>query len=129
MEFKNTGIYSVMPECLEFAERLTKKYGQPISSGRNRVVWRTGKGHVIKVPRCYDGIVDNEWEACTSYEYHAKTKLLCIPDTRIDICLMQEVNLDHGIPYKKLPDWTTFIDCSQVGLRNGKLLAYDFGIR
>tara|TARA_Y100001963_G_scaffold160243_1_gene269554 strand:+ start:5272 stop:5667 length:396 start_codon:yes stop_codon:yes gene_type:complete len=128
LKFENSGVYTVIEGAEDFAQRLTDKYGKPFCSGRNRVVWSTGK-HVIKVPRCWDGVADNDWEASVSCDIYPRTRYLLIPGTEIVICMMQKLNT-HAIRYvRELPSWVNSVDCGQVGMLKGRILAFDYGYR
>ena len=128
---------TIMDELEYFGLYLTKRFGNPIDSGRNRTVWKTNNNNVIKVPRCGDGITDNEWECAVSddslgFEILGKTKMLIVNDIPIVVmeyltpANIEEINNYIGNDY----NWTLSIDCGQVGFDcNGKLKAYDYGIR
>lgn len=82
--------------------------------------------YVLKIPRNECGIADNLHESCVSGIYHnARCRTINLFGTT---CLVMEYLKPAGYE-DDLPDWTGFVDCCQVGYnRNGKLLAYDFGI-
>lgn len=126
---------TVLEELSELSEYLTARFGLPIGSGRNRTVWKTSKGNVVKVPRNWNGAVDNEFESMNSdktlgYEILGKTKCFYIDGIAILVmeylerASCEEVNEYIGSSF----DWTDFIDCGQVGFnKNGQLRAYDYG--
>lgn len=114
----------------KFAERC-----EEFSSGRNRAVFIFST-YVVKLPTCGDGGSDNDWEGsiCGSGDYiqYARTRLAYWKE--IPIVFMERVK--HASTNElieklgKEPDWTYCVDCGQVGWnRQGKLVAYDFGIR
>ena len=112
----------------QILERFTAKYGKPIDSGLDRIVFDASRW-VIKVPRsswCYGA---NYTEA--SYGHRS-----CKSDT-LAICRLFHIDsvpvlwmekVEPVTSFSNLPDWTNFIDCQQVGYtRKGKLVAYDYG--
>lgn len=129
--------YSVMPELLDFAIKLTEKYGTPIGSGLTRVVWNTGKGHVIKVPRDDKGCNDNTWEASTSIVQNKKSdegythcRFFLVNDYCVAIAeFVQEASYDDiKEAFNFIPEWIYYIDCAQVGFdKKGFLKAFDYG--
>lgn len=130
--------FQVMPEMIVLALRLDKKYGKPIGSGLTRVTWNTHKGHVIKLPRCEKGSMDNEWESSISMvqdkledEGYAKTKSSLFNDYVVIMAeFITEATLDDvKNKFGIIPDWIYSIDCIQVGFnKKGYLKAYDFAL-
>lgn len=126
---------TVLKELKELSEYLTARFGLPIGSGRNRTVWKTNKGNVVKAPRNWDGVVDNEFENSTSDEslgYEILGKTGCFYVKGIPILVMEylkdasreEIDDYIGSSF----DWTGSIDCGQVGFnKDGQLRAYDYG--
>lgn len=108
---------------IEF-DKLVKKYGNP-SCGRHRATFFS-KHCVIKFPLNFKGLTDNSYEAKNKDETHAKTKLFDMNDFT---CAVQEkLRMPSKEEFKKLPSWTDFIDCQQVGFdKKGNIKAYDFG--
>lgn len=117
------------PRCLAFYQ------------GRNRSVY-VMKNLVVKIPRNFDGIADNDWEgsvsnggdedpkgweiiyARTRMHYHGEIPVVFME--RVDPALSSEIKLRLG----SVPNWTGRVDCEQVGFtRRGKLVAYDYGMR
>lgn len=109
--------------AIEF-EKLVAKYGPP-SCGRHRAAF-ISKHCVIKFPLCDKGIADNSYEATSTDEVNAKTKLINVGDFP---CAIQErLVMPTSEQRKEFPSWTDFIDCCQVGFdKKGNLKAYDFG--
>nr|DAF93523.1 MAG TPA: hypothetical protein [Myoviridae sp. ctshb19] len=108
---------------------LARKYGRPMDSGRNRIVFSTGR-FVLKFPRSLNGEADNNHEGCVQGPTKARSR--CIEFMGF-ACVMQErlqrIYQDVKRP-KELPKWTDSVDCMQVGYdRQGRLKAYDYGIR
>jgi|SRR5579859_2584968 len=107
-----------------------------LGSGRHRSVWRHGN-YVIKVPMCEKGIYDNFHERYVwlnrnanrfSWAKYARCRL-------IGVILIMEYARYPGplsdsngfIPFDKVPDWASYIDCQQVGYnRRGEIVAYDY---
>jgi len=94
--------------------------------GQSRMVYRR-KNVVIKFPRGFSGLEDN---ICEAYAYHkyrkqsnyngeffAPCKLLS------NGCLM--MNFVSKMDFKDMPRWTFYIDSSQCGMFNGRVVAYD----
>lgn len=44
-------MYTEIAELQPLVEVLCSKYGDPIAGGRNRSVWKTKNGNVVKLPR------------------------------------------------------------------------------
>lgn len=109
-----------------------------LGSGRNREVYRRGN-YVIKVPRNWQGIVDNEHEADVgSYTRKEVPGSIQYARCRLHpggILVMQYAQFvgpgtdpDGFLPHKNGPSWMGFVDCGQVGYnRFGKVVAYDYG--
>jgi hypothetical protein len=115
----------------------TLKY---LSSGRHRDVYLLPGGkYVLKVPRNDAGVSDNYWEDAFDYHKDAWSKTVrvnarcrLIPGTNLLVMeYVEPVSYDEiesKLGY--IPKWVDFIDCQQVGFnRNGKLKAYDYGLR
>lgn len=127
---------------LDLLEPLTKIYDVPLVS-RTRVVFRTGDGHVIKVP------ITNEGEMANINEFnYSQNENSYIPVTPTEqyrdsfipddlfVIIAQEVTpahisstsanyIDDGEACD-FPDWVRGVDCQQVGyLPDGRLVAYD----
>ena len=122
--------FSCIYKLKSFVNRLLRKYGDPVSSGRNRTVFES-KYHVIKVPRCCDGIVDNDWEGSVSHKYYAKSRLVYISGIPIVFAeKISEISSKDVLRISEYFDWVRGVDSMQVGYtRKGKLVAFDYGIR
>lgn len=144
----------ITPDALEFYHNAVSKaveiFGEDIrilferymrrckgfESGRNRSVFVFDR-YVVKLPRCENGVADNDWEGSISdgpdpYVRHARTRMSYYKG--IPIVFMERVT--YATPtslrerYGKEPDWVSSVDCGQVGWnRGGKLVAFDYGIR
>ena len=102
-----------------------------VGSGMFRAVYMRG-GVVVKVPHNKDGYIDNRTEAAAWRKYRNKPTSFgaYIAPCRLlaNGCLMM-VSVDEcAIDYHKLPAWAKKIDCSQVGMYKGNLVAYDFAL-
>lgn len=128
----DTIYHDVMPLINKYS---TKAIGASV--GRNRIVFMTSKGFVIKLPLNQGGCGDNEWESSVSScpdstgRQLARTRFHCI--NGIIVLFMETVNhlADEEIIrlFGEIPWWVDGIDCGQVGInRKGKLVAYDYGI-
>jgi len=114
----------------EALQILARKYGRPIDAGRNRLVFSTGRGFVLKFPRSLNGEADNNYEGRHRGPTKARSR-------RVEFmgfcCVMQErlQRLHHDVKRpRNLPVWVDSVDCAQVGYdRQGRLKAYDYGIR
>lgn len=121
-------------------ERLCKRYYEKclqVSWGRNRNVFDMGT-YVVKVPKNFDGLIDNDWEGSVSNSedgldqvQFARTRIAYRGD--VPVVFMEYVEpastseivarLGHE------PDWVMSVDCGQVGFNlKGELVAYDYGI-
>lgn len=115
---------SVEPTVRKILTVLEKKYGAP-QCGRNRATF-ISKTCVFKVPLSDYGFGDNTWEAKTKNERCARTKIKFV--SGIPIAVMELLRHPTNEERWKLPDWTSMIDCCQVGYdKKGRLKAYDFG--
>lgn len=103
------------------------KYGNYIGLGRNRIVWKTNSGNVVKVPRNGCGIADNDWEASVCKDdIYPHTRGLWFND--IVICFMEHIDPIFE-SHSELPDWVGSIDCGQVGhTKRGIIKPYDYGL-
>lgn len=99
-------------------------------------------GYVVKIPRNWDGVADNDWEGsvsnCEEYpqsDYqvqYARTRMIYFMD--IPVVFMEHVldSSSEEIRNKlgREPDWVWSVDGGQVGFnKQGRLVAYDYGIR
>src|SRR5882757_6407469 len=78
---EGTKLTKVLSELhARYAKRAIEVYG-----GRNRNVFRMPGGYVVKVPSCFNGLTDNDWEGSISnapenvdnseYVQYARTRL------------------------------------------------------
>lgn len=111
--------------------------------GRNRITFMFDK-YVVKVPRNWDGVADNDWEGSISnganygdpqHVQYARTRLAYWDDLpivfmeRVALASVKEVEEHLGTAPGE-SDWTWSVDGGQVGFnRNGRLVAYDYGCR
>lgn len=110
---------------------------------RNRIAFLFEK-HVVKIPRCQDGLFDNDWEGSVRnneeslghpyYVQYPRTRLFYWKD--VPILFMERVEPVNwkeklkSIGDFEFPDWVNSVDCGQVGYtRDGRLVAYDYGLR
>lgn len=105
-----------------------------VDEGRNRSAM-VFHNYVVKVPKNFSGIIDNGYEMCATDEHFARTRSFVVrtKSWTVPILFMERVfpATDEEIIERlgKLPEWVSKIEKHQVGFsKNGKLLAYDFGI-
>ena len=112
-------------------EVLEQKGFDLLGEGRHRQAFLTPSGkYVIKFPLNPEGAVANDEEAhiyATSpkkeRERLAKCRLFYYNNLP---CLIMEY-VEEVTKWDKLPKWTRFIDCGQVGYtRYGQLVAFDY---
>lgn len=111
-----------------------------VHGGRNRNVFDFG-AYVVKLPKNGDGCADNDWEGSLSNgESLGDMREIQYARTRmaywrgVPVVFMEKV--EHARPAEIVarlgyePDWTMSVDCGQVGFtRDGRLVAYDYGLR
>lgn len=126
--------------CIPGLSKLYERYAKRalgFEYGRNRAVFIMGK-YVVKIPRCWDGVADNDWEGSVRHSPHpeeakyVRTRMVYVDE--IPIVFAEYVKPASIKDMKSIlgtvPSWTDAIDCQQVGFnREGRLLAYDYGIR
>ena len=100
-----------------------------LGSGRHRTVFDMGDGYVLKLPWNFEGIYSNELEARTANDNHSSdicyARCELIDFLGVPAVKMEKVDI---APRGKLPSWTSYVDCQQVGYTtDGRLVAYDFG--
>lgn len=100
-----------------------------IGSGSFRIAWMRDNV-VIKVPLVADGVMDNRIEAKAWRVYRDRPTQtgICVPPSRLlknDCLMMAYVEEDF---HQVLPEWAERIDCRQVGLYKGRIVAYDFAL-
>ena len=110
-----------------------------IFEGRTRNVFNFGK-YVVKVPKNFYGVIDNEWEGCVSNSEDCDPEDVQYARTRLDywkgvpVVFMEYVEYASDEQISKrlgyVPEWTMSVDCGQVGFnRKGRLVAYDYGLK
>lgn len=122
--------------CARFRSRAEAVY-----CGRNREVF-VMRGYVVKVPLNGDGVADNDWEGsvsnCEEYpqnDYqvqYARTRMVIVDDIPIVFMeRLEDVSSEEIIRrLGREPKWCWAVDGGQVGFnKQGRLLAYDYGIR
>ncbi len=138
-EFFRKSEFSVDEELIDFAIKISEKYGLPISAGRQRTVWSTGSGYVIKVPKDESGDCANANEEWTHKRHdkflgdYAKTRTFLVADRVICIAeyiepaSTEDLTAVYG-DRKDWPLWIKALDCEQAGFnRDGQVKAFDFG--
>jgi len=102
-----------------------------VGCGMFRAVYMRG-GVVVKVPHNKDGYIDNRTEAAAWKKYRNKPTSfgVYVAPCRLldDGCLMMVSVDSENVDYGSLPAWARQIDCSQVGMYKGNLVAYDFAL-
>jgi hypothetical protein len=133
--FVHEGLKLLLPLYKRFLSRADHTF-----QGRNRTAIVLNDRIVVKLPMCYLGFEDNEWEGSVSntpesfddqnYEQFPLTRLTY--QNKVPVLFMQKVHplnqqeiVDH---FGSEPDWVKSIDSGQVGItRFGRLVAYDYG--
>lgn len=115
-------------QIISVVSKHIERYGEPLGEGRNRVVFDRGDGTVVKIPKNWDGVMDNgrevNWESddiplapCHEVYMDKKKEIMAV--------VMEKVTPFTG-SFKDLPQWTGWVDCAQVGYtKDGRLVAYD----
>lgn len=119
-----------------FQEYIESKGYTFLGSGSFRGTWvRPNNKSVIKIPRCYDGELDNLMESKAWHKYRNRpTSLgLMIPPCRIlpNKCLMMawvDTYNWSSPPWKRQIGGKPTLDGDQVGIYKGRVVAYDFGL-
>lgn len=94
------------------------------------------KNVVIKVPNNLDGLLDNIMEARAYRQYKNRPTRTVIqlaacrllPNGCLMMVLVDRGFRDSGIDIKSHREWIEQIDSEQVGVRAGRLVAYDYAI-
>jgi hypothetical protein len=112
-----------------FEKHLLKLKFELIDSGCFREAYLRDE-IVIKVPTCTDGIIDNIMEAWAYKKYkNNPTNLgIFLAPCRLlpnNTLMMRTVNIDDEEP---LPKWAKEVDTYQVGIYNGRYVAYDYAL-
>lgn len=119
-----------------FRDHLTSIGYEYIASGSFRYVYRR-RNVIVKIPRSFDGVVDNIIEAKAYSVYRNKPTSLGIilapSKLMINYCLMMPHLKCHSqdlilLKKEEMPNWAYQLDAHQVGLRNGKIMAYDYAL-
>jgi len=88
---------------------------------------------IIKIPLNSDGVVDNLIEAKAYKFYKNKPTSLgiYIAPCRLlqNYCLLMPyvAHLNHS-EYESMPEWSKMVDNDQVGMRNNRVIAYDYAL-
>lgn len=129
------------PEGLAVITALHDRYAGrclQVFMGRNRNVFDMGN-YVVKIPKNLDGFADNDWEGSISNANddpeeirYARTRMVEVSE--VPVVFMERV--EHASTAETIarlgfePDWVGSVDCGQVGFtRDGRLVAYDYGVR
>lgn len=118
--------------CLELLHKLNAKY-EFVGAGRNRATFKLKSGnYVLKVPLNYHGGSDNNFEFKQS-KNNTLFPDIVLPKTKLvevdgfGCLIMENINIIDLAESDNLPEWTTFIDCCQVGYnKKGILMPYDY---
>lgn len=129
------------PEGLGIIEALHRRYAsrsRQVFCGRNRNVFDMGR-YVVKVPKNLDGFADNDWEGSVSNANDNPEEVRFARTRMVDFEEVPLVFMEYVEPAStetivarlgQEPDWVRSVDCGQVGFaRDGRLLAYDYGVR
>lgn len=115
-------------EVIALIRQHVTKYGKPVGSGRNRVVFDRKDGTVVKIPKNWDGEMDNareaNWESEEIPLAQCHEEIVGQDNKQMTLLVMEKVTPVPGL--KNLPDWTSWVDCQQVGYtKDERLVAYD----
>lgn len=130
-----------MPGMSELVDRLA---GKKYHIGRNRVAVFL-KRTVLKLPRCWDGFTDNDWEGSVSngptsrdhidYVQYPHTRLVYMDEVPlvfmelVRYATSEQVHKHLGTEEGEY-NWTDSVDGGQVGFTHrGRLVAFDYGPR
>ncbi|MBA9846800.1 hypothetical protein [Ralstonia pickettii] len=110
-------------------------------AGRTRNVFQMRGGYVVKLPKNFLGIRDNDWEGAVSNapdslgcEWHVqypRTRLAVFDE--VPVVFMEFVkplsSQEIVSQFGHEPEWVMSVDGGQVGVnRAGRLVAYDYGV-
>lgn len=117
----------VLDEC--FTER------ECIGMGTGRVVFTDGPERVLKVPFTTGGVTANRIEAAAAADSSsavvpiAPCRLVSHPGVPVDLPLlsMARVHIPTVVDVDRLPEWAGEVDDRQLGLHEGRWVAYDLG--
>ncbi len=117
----------VLDEC--FTER------ECIGIGTGRVVFTDGPDRVLKVPFTTVGVTANRIEASAAADSSsavvpiAPCQLVAHPGVPVDLSLlsMARVHIPTVVDVDRLPQWAGEVDDRQLGLHEGRWVAYDLG--
>lgn len=132
-EFNRSGHRIIKGLHERFASRCREVF-----MGRNRNTFDMGR-YVVKVPKNLCGFADNDWEGSVSNANndpsvvrYARTRLAYVDEVlivfmeKVEPATSAEIVARLGFE----PDWTNDVDGGQVGFtRDGRLVAYDYGLR
>ena len=120
---------------------LREKYGDPVGSGKDRVVFTTNTGYVIKLGLGVEGDHANQAEVKTSAQYYNKPihfpgeeEPMYFASCRLrsvggfPLLVMQCVDKPRMSRRRTagMPKWASNLDSCQVGKRGDKWMAYDY---
>lgn len=106
-----------------------------IGTGTGRIVFTDGPGRVLKIPFTTAGVTANQIEAAAAADTSptappiAPCQLVSGPGVPADLSLlsMAQVHIPTGADLDRLPDWAAEVDDRQLGLYEGRWVAYDLG--
>lgn len=112
-----------------------------VFAGRTRNVFLMSGGYVVKLPKNFDGITDNDWEGSVEnsedsigvFEEYQYPHHRMVYSKGIPVVFMEEVepltSKEIVQRFGKEPEWVMSVDCGQVGVnKRGRLVAYDYGL-
>lgn len=115
----------VLDEC--FIER------EWIGMGTGRIVFTDGPDRVLKVPFTTVGVTANQIEAAAAAGSSsavvpiAPCTLVAHPGVDLPLLSMARVHIPTVVDVDRLPEWAGEVDDRQLGLHEGRWVAYDLG--
>ena len=106
-----------------------------IGLGTGRIVFTDGPDRVFKVPFTTAGVAANQIEAAAAEDRSstvvpiAPCQLVAHPGLPVDLPLlsMARVHIPTVVDLDQLPEWAGEVDDRQLGLHEGRWVAYDLG--
>ncbi|OLT44008.1 hypothetical protein BJF87_24240 [Gordonia sp. CNJ-863] len=106
-----------------------------IGIGIGRIVFTDGPDRVLKVPFTTVGVTANQIEAAAAADSSstvvpiAPCQLVDHPGVPVDLPLlsMARVHIPTVVDVDRLPEWAGEVDDRQLGLHEGRWVAYDLG--